>query len=72
MSEFIILYRGPVPAPAVDIDQIDGSNLIHIIDMNGNVAEPMYLVKADVALTNSHLGLDDNWIVSPNRRYQLL
>jgi hypothetical protein len=25
-----------------------------------------------VALTNSHLGLDDNWIVSPNRKYQLL
>jgi hypothetical protein len=72
MSEYIVMYRGQLPAPSEDIEQIDGSNLIHIVDMLGTVEDPTYLVKTNVALTNSHLGLDDNWIVSPNRKYQLL
>jgi hypothetical protein len=72
MSEYIVLYRGPAPAPAADIDQIDGSNLIHIVDMCGTVEDPTYLVQTSVKLTNAHLGLDDNWIVSPNRKYDLL
>jgi hypothetical protein len=72
MSEYVIVYRGPVPAPSADVGLINNSHIVSVLNLYGGLEEPVYLVTSTEDLTRDLLGLDENWIVSPNHKYNLL
>jgi hypothetical protein len=72
MSEYVIVYRGPIPAPTADVGLVNDSPIVAVLDMFGGLEEPTYLVTSTEDLTRELLGLDENWIVSPNHKYNLL
>jgi hypothetical protein len=71
MSEYVVMYRGPVPAPTADVGLINDSKIVSVLDLYGGLEEPVYLVTSPEDLTAELLGLDENWLVSPNHKYNL-
>jgi len=72
MSEYIIAYRGPAPAPTADVGLINNSHIVSVLDLYGGLEEPVYLVTSTEDLTCELLGLNEDWEISPNVPVDLL